>query len=73
MIKEKIRSLAQVPLGEFTDAVIQMCKKLRIAGSTATYNVYKAMEEEYLKDLKTLDEYGEVPKNRPKIKKHGKI
>jgi len=54
-MKEKLkvmemRRISDVPIGEFTDAVKQMCKELRIPGSTSDYNLYQAVQDEYMKD-----------------------
>lgn len=48
---DKIRQLSDLTLGELTEGVIKMCKDLRIAGSTATYNLYDAVQKEYMRDV----------------------
>lgn len=43
--------IGRVPIGELTDTVIDMLNRLGVAGSTAHYNVYHAVQEEWRKDI----------------------
>ena len=51
---QQIRQLEDIPFSEIREAITNMCMSLNVLGVTTNYDLYTAVEKEYLKVQKLI-------------------